>query len=64
MSDTFVVIWRPNVRTRWAVQPHVHSGELAARVGGALVNQFGGEAWSLPIVIPAAEDPRDLDVRS
>lgn len=56
MSDTFVVIWRPNPRTRWTVQPHIHSGDTAGRVGGQLVNQFGGEAWALPIVIPPADE--------
>lgn len=63
MTDTFVVIWRPTTRRRrrWEVQPHIMDGATAAKVGGQLVDQFGGEAWALPIVIPPAEDSTDLE---
>lgn len=62
MSDTFVVIWRHSDRARWHVQPFIHNGREADRVGGRLIAQFGGEAWCLPITVPPrdGEDASDL----
>lgn len=59
MSGTFVVIWRPGPAGRWEVQPRVYTGHQAARVGGKLVNEYGGEAQALPITI--MEDASDSE---
>ena len=56
-----MVIWRTSVRSRWQVQPFLHTAESAARVGARLVNQFYGEAQSLPVVVLPDVESAEVD---
>jgi hypothetical protein len=54
VTDLCVVLWRPDARGRWEVQPFVYAETAAEIVAARLVEQFGGEAW---IWVGEAEPP-------